>query len=149
MENIVKQDGNISKKGNAITVTGRGGPQGWETSKRLYFLDNRLRWRWGFYPYAPATLYHQGNSWYSFLVKAEAPQSHSTARRTRSTEKSNDLIGNRTRDLPTCSIVPQRITEPRDPLELYAKYRKNYKNVFLASIRCNQLSNGWQTKPPT
>jgi hypothetical protein len=29
-----------------------------------------------------------------------------------SIEKSNDLIGNRTRDLPACSIVPQPTTLP-------------------------------------
>jgi hypothetical protein len=34
----------------------------------------------------------------------------------RSIEKSNDLIGNRTRALPACSIVPQRTTLPRAPL---------------------------------
>jgi hypothetical protein len=28
-------------------------------------------------------------------------------------KKSNDLIGNRNRDLPACSIVPQPITLPR------------------------------------
>jgi hypothetical protein len=33
--------------------------------------------------------------------------------RIRSIEKSNDLIWNRTRDLPACSIVPQSITLPR------------------------------------
>jgi hypothetical protein len=30
-------------------------------------------------------------------------------------EKSNDLIGNRTRDLPACSILPQPTTLPRAP----------------------------------
>jgi hypothetical protein len=35
------------------------------------------------------------------------------AGRIRSIEKSNDLIGNRTCDLPTCSIVPQQTTLPR------------------------------------
>jgi hypothetical protein len=34
------------------------------------------------------------------------PEGHSAAGRIRSTEKSNDLIGNRTRDLPACSLVP-------------------------------------------
>jgi hypothetical protein len=29
-----------------------------------------------------------------------------------SLKKSNDLIGNRTRDFPVCSIVPQAITLP-------------------------------------
>jgi hypothetical protein len=33
-------------------------------------------------------------------------------------KKSNDLIGNRTRDLPACSIVPQPTKLPRD-LEAY------------------------------
>jgi hypothetical protein len=43
----------------------------------------------------------------------KGPQGHSAAGRIRSTEKSNDLIGNRTRDLPACSIVPQPTTLPR------------------------------------
>jgi hypothetical protein len=30
-------------------------------------------------------------------------------------EQSNDLIGNRARDLPACSIVPQPTTLPRAP----------------------------------
>jgi hypothetical protein len=33
----------------------------------------------------------------------------------RSIEKFNDLIGNPTRDLPACSIVPQPTTLPRAP----------------------------------
>jgi hypothetical protein len=49
----------------------------------------------------------QEDSWYSFLLEAEStPQGHSAAGRIRSTEKSNDLIENQTRDLPACSIVP-------------------------------------------
>jgi hypothetical protein len=35
------------------------------------------------------------------------PQGHSAAGWIRSIEKSNDLIGNRIRDLPACSVVPQ------------------------------------------
>jgi hypothetical protein len=31
----------------------------------------------------------------------------------------NDLIGNRTRDLPACSIVPQQTTLPRAPEHTY------------------------------
>jgi hypothetical protein len=33
----------------------------------------------------------------------------------RSTEISNDLMGNQTRDPPACSIVPQPTTLPRAP----------------------------------
>jgi hypothetical protein len=34
------------------------------------------------------------------------PQDHTAAGKIRSTEKSNDLIGNRIRDFLACSIVP-------------------------------------------
>jgi hypothetical protein len=43
------------------------------------------------------------------LIEAESPE------RIKSTEKSDGLIGNRARDLPACSIVPQPTTLPRDP----------------------------------
>jgi hypothetical protein len=43
-------------------------------------------------------------------------QGYSAAGRVRSIEISIDLIGNRTRYLPTCSIVPQTITLPRAPV---------------------------------
>jgi hypothetical protein len=56
----------------------------------------------------PAALYPQEDSWYSFLSR---PQDHGAAGRIRLIEKSSDLIGNRTRDLSACSIVPQ----PRAP----------------------------------
>jgi hypothetical protein len=58
-----------------------------------------LRW--------PTTLYPQEDSWYSFLLQAESTQGHSAAGRIRSVEKSGD-IGNRTRNLPACSIVPKQ-----------------------------------------
>jgi hypothetical protein len=44
------------------------------------------------------------------------PLGHSAAGRIRSIEKSND-IGNRTRDFPACSIVPQAIMLPHAPLQ--------------------------------
>jgi hypothetical protein len=40
----------------------------------------------------------------NFCQKLSRPQGHSAAGRVRSIEKSNDLVGNRTRDLPACSI---------------------------------------------
>jgi hypothetical protein len=41
-------------------------------------------------------------------------------------EKSNDLIGNRIRDLPVCSIVPQPTTLPRDVGEVGMERIKKY-----------------------
>jgi hypothetical protein len=50
-----------------------------------------------------------------FCKRQKRPQDHSTASRIRSIEKFNDLVGNRTRDLPVCSIVPQPTTLLRRP----------------------------------
>jgi hypothetical protein len=50
-----------------------------------------------------------------FCLRLSRPQGHSAAGRIKSTEKSYDLIGNRIRDLPACSIVPQPTTLARAP----------------------------------
>jgi hypothetical protein len=47
-----------------------------------------------------------------FCYRLSVPQDHCAAGSIRSIEKWNDLIGNRTRDLPACSIVPQPTTPP-------------------------------------
>jgi hypothetical protein len=49
------------------------------------------------------------------VKRLSRPQGHSAVGRIRSIDKSSDLIGNRTRDLPACSIVPQPTTLPRAP----------------------------------
>jgi hypothetical protein len=73
----------------------------------------------------------QEYSWYSFLLEAEWPQGHSAAGSIRSIEKSNDLIGNRTRDLPACSVVPQPTTLPPAPLRRLLRWlmTMNLKDV--------------------
>ena len=45
-------------------------------------------------------------TWYSFLLEAARSQGHSATGRIMSLKNSNDTIGNRTRDLPICSVVP-------------------------------------------
>jgi hypothetical protein len=58
------------------------------------------------------------------------PQDHSAAGRIRPTEKSNDLIGNRTRDLPACSIVPQPTTLPLAPVRQRSRHKEFSKSYF-------------------
>jgi hypothetical protein len=90
----------------AILVTGR------ETSRLPYFPENRLidgdevvsftRRP----PFTPSKI-----PVCSFLLEAEStpPRAiHSAVGRIRSLEKSKDLIGKRTRDLPACSIVNKK-----------------------------------------
>jgi hypothetical protein len=98
-------------KGKTITVAGHGDPYGCETSRLPYFLENRLTdggefvslTRWP--PFTPKNI-----AGTHFCLRLSRPQGLSAAGRIRSIEKSNDHIGNRTRDLPACSIVPQPTT---------------------------------------
>jgi hypothetical protein len=68
-----------------------------------------------------------------------------------SIEKSNDLIGNRTRDIPACSIVPQPTTLPRAPTLAHTNFKRyDYTNQFglggqnkmwdLYAAACNEQS---------
>jgi hypothetical protein len=52
-----------------------------------------------------AALYSKEDSSYSFLLEAESTPNHTEAGRIRLIEKSNDLIGNRTRELPACASI--------------------------------------------
>ena len=50
-----------------------------------------------------------------FCWRLSGPQGHSAARRIMSMKNYSDTIGNRTRDLLTCSAVPQPTALPRAP----------------------------------
>jgi hypothetical protein len=61
------------KKGKAIPVTGRGGPQGCEMSRLPYFLYNWLTDGVEVVSLTHELLFTpQEDSWYSFLLKAES-----------------------------------------------------------------------------
>jgi len=47
------------------------------------------------------------------LISVSQPQGHSAAGRTMSMKKSNDTIGNQTRDLLACSAVSQPTAPPQ------------------------------------
>jgi hypothetical protein len=71
-----------------------------------------------------------------FCQRLSRPQGHSTAERIRSTEKIR-LIGTRTSDLPTCSIVPQPTTPPRAPtsyIYIYNTYIRTNTPPYYLSI---------------
>jgi hypothetical protein len=54
-------------------------------------------------------------------------------------KNSNDTIGNRTRDLPACSEVPQPIAPPREKYkEIGRKGRRKNKDVYIRSQFCLQ-----------
>jgi hypothetical protein len=57
------------------------------------------------------------------------PQGHSAAGRIRSIEKSNNIFGNRTHDLLTCSIVAQQTILPR-----VCMYMRDYVAIFTAQL---------------
>jgi hypothetical protein len=44
----------------------------WDIEALTYSRQSPHRWRWGCQHYAPATLYSQEYSWYSFMLNAES-----------------------------------------------------------------------------
>jgi hypothetical protein len=99
------------KNSRVNSVTGRGGPYGCEASRLPCFIDNGLTYGGEVsLMRRTAVLYPKKDSWYSFLLEAESTPGPQCGWKSRSTEKSNDLIGNRTRDLRTCRRLPRPTT---------------------------------------
>jgi len=85
-------------EGKAIPLQAWTGPEGYRRLRLPDFKTFGIS-RWGScQPYEPAAL----------------PQGHSATGRM-STKNASDNIGNRTRDLPACSAVPQPTAPPRAP----------------------------------
>jgi hypothetical protein len=98
----------------------------------------------------------QEDSWYSFLLRGWVNPGALVLLEGYQLKKSNDLIGNRTRDLQDCSIVPQPTTLPLAPrawlVKLKTKLRgrspqanSKYKEVINSSgpITVAARSRAW------
>src|SRR5215510_16013838 len=94
------------------------GPEGSERLRLPDFkrIDTR-RWQ-GCQPYAPAAFTPRKYSWYSFLLETESTPGHSATGRIMSMNNSNDTIGNRSRDFPVCSVLPQPTAPLRASTEM-------------------------------
>jgi hypothetical protein len=108
----------------------------WDVEAPTFSLDGQ--------PYAPAALYPQEDSWYSFLLRGWVnPRTIVRLEGLCQLKKSNDLIGNRTRDLPACSNVPQPTTLPRGP----PKWQQPpFPNKFIWFISLNAVVTGEGTR---
>jgi hypothetical protein len=78
-----------------MPVTGGGGPWGCERLRLPHFLDNQLK-DGG----EAVGLYSSGRFLELICYRPSRPQGHSAVEWIGLTEKSNDLIGNGSRDLP-------------------------------------------------
>jgi hypothetical protein len=73
-------------------------------------------------------------SWYSFLLGPSQPQDQSAAGRIMSMKNSNDTDGNRTRDLPACSTVPQPTSPTRARVRLLPATTRSSTKIVIRSI---------------
>jgi hypothetical protein len=95
----------------------------WDVEAPTFSRQSAHRWRWGCQPYVPAALYSLGR----FLVRISFRSWVDTRaimrlERLGQLKKIDDIIGNRTRDLPACSTVPRPNTLPRAPLSHHISY---------------------------
>ena len=71
-----------------------------------------------------------------FCWKHCRPQVHSAAGRIMPIKNSNDIVWNRTRDLPACSAVPQATAPPRAPDVLhYVRLFHEHRVTVLKIVR--------------
>jgi hypothetical protein len=97
----------------------------WDVEAPTFSRQSAHRWRWGCETYAPTALYSPGR--FPVLISVGGWVDTRTIMHLevlcKFKDKSNYLIGNRTRGLPACSIVPQPTTLPHAPISLqYFKY---------------------------
>jgi hypothetical protein len=118
-----------NEKRTGIPVTGRGGPRVSETSKVRLTDDGEV-----------VSLTHRPTfiqiniSDTHFYYRLSKPQGRGAVGRLRPSEKSSDLIGNRTHDHPACSIALQPTTPHRDPLrKSYYSYLPQWRLEILNS----------------
>jgi hypothetical protein len=89
-----------------------------------------------------------------FCQRLSRPQGHSAAGRIWSIKKSSDLIGNRRRDLPACSIVPQSTTLSHAPIHtlihafIYNDWNSHLESMFgrwypVLLFHISQISKCW------
>ena len=94
-------------------------------------------------PSLPLTKY----SWYSLLLQAESTPWPQCSRTDYVNENSNDIIGNRIRDLSVCSAVPQPNAPPRATVTCYyhvtvIKLQHNYCTIMTVLSLCTAKGTG-------
>ena len=98
----------LHMQSKAIPLQAWGGPEEFKEFEAPGFQDNRYMKVAKLSALGTGRLYPSGNiSGIHFCYRLSRPQGYSAAGRIMSMKYYSDTIGNRTRDLPTCSAVPQ------------------------------------------
>jgi hypothetical protein len=121
----------------------------WDVEVPTFSRQSAHRWRRGYQTYAPATFTPRKIPDIHFCYRLSRLQGHSVTGTIRSVEKSNDIFGNRTHDLPACSIVPQPTMLLRAPKTQWARIRKlDYIRTWIEWLTKKKCRNKfWKSRP--
>jgi hypothetical protein len=138
-----------AKKGKTISLTGPGGPYGCETSRLPHLLEYRFTHGGKFVSLTRrlAALYPPPPKKILVLISVTDwvdPRAIVRLEGLGQLKKNSDPIRNRTRDLSTCSIMPQPTTLPRATsihvaMIIITKYLKYLYGLSL--VRVSQIVN--------
>ena len=95
----------------------------------------------GSQPYAPAVFVPRKDLWYSLLLQPESIPRSFAPGKFKSMKNPNDPIGNRIRNLPACSALPQPAAPPRIPQMV--KVYKTSGRVFQRGRQIWGQGRGW------
>jgi hypothetical protein len=109
----------------------------WRRGSHIFSRQSAHRWRWGCQPYAPTALYPSGRFLGLLSVGGWIdPRAIVRLEGLSQLKKSNDLFGNRTRDHPACSIMPQPTTLQPAVYRCIRAPRIDENNVALLRNHC-------------
>jgi hypothetical protein len=121
----------------------------WDVEDPTFSTQSAHRWRWGFQDYAPSAVCSSER--YLLLIYVRGwvdPKATVQLERLGQLKRFNDIVRNRTRDVPACSIVPLPTALPRAPKQKLRRIQLKNRTVCMpVNERAVQCEEWYSSRP--